>query len=124
MSDAAAPYREGFGPRFTKSYRHYRIMWRRIDRAMAEVVADPYLNSERLGKMPGGLDLQGCRSVRITQSRLIFVVCEACRRVPECRYCFCEGWPDKTVIFLTVGPHERAYAIREPSEEYDADKGV
>jgi hypothetical protein len=25
--------------------------------------------------------------------------------------------PDKTVVFLTVGPHERAYAIREEITE-------
>ena len=46
------------------------------------------------------------------------VVCEECRRVPECRFCFCEGLPDETVIFLTVGPHEWAYAVREEPVEY------
>jgi hypothetical protein len=77
------------------------------------------VNSERLGQIPGGLDLRGCRSVRVTRNfRLIFVVCE------ECRYCFCEGLPDKTVIFLTVGPHERSYAMREPPAEYGIDQGV
>jgi len=27
-------------------------------------------------------------------------------------YCFCEGLPDKTVVFLTVGPHGKAYAVK------------
>jgi hypothetical protein len=39
-------------------------------------------------------------------------VCEKCRRVPECRYCFCEGLPDNTIVFLTVGPHDRAYTMK------------
>jgi len=41
--------------------------------------------------------------------RIIFVVCE--------------GLPDKTVIFLTVGPHERAYAMREEAVEYKTGPG-
>jgi hypothetical protein len=44
--------------------------------------------------LSGRLDLRGCRSVA------------------ECRFCFCEGLPDKTVVFLTVGPHDRAYTMR------------
>ena len=119
------PYREGFGPRFVKSYRRYKSLNRRIDRHMTQILADPYLNSERLGKTPGGLDLRGCRSVRATRNfRIIFGVCEECRQVPACRFCFCEGLPDQTVIFLAVGPHERAYAMREPSAEYGVDQGV
>ena len=55
--------------------------------------------------------------------RIIFVVCEECRRVPECQFCFCEGPPDKTVVFLTVGPHERAYAMREEAVEYKTGPG-
>jgi len=86
---------------------------------MAQVLADPYTGTERLGKMPGRLDLRGCRSVRVTRNfRILFVVCEECRRVPECKFCFCEGLPDETVIFLTVGPHERAYAVQEEPAEY------
>ena len=41
--------------------------------------------------------------------RIIFVVCE--------------GLPDKTVVFLTVGPHERAYAMREEAVEYKTGTG-
>jgi len=52
-------------------------------------------------------------SARIDSNfRIVFVVCEECRKVPECEYCFCEDLPDKTVMFLTVGPHDKAYAIR------------
>jgi len=80
---------------------------------MAQVLSDPYQDTERLGERADGLDLRVTRNFRI-----IFVVCEECRRVPECRFCFCEGLPDETVVFLTVGPHERAYAMREEAMEY------
>ncbi|MBC8448908.1 MAG: hypothetical protein H8D78_14275, partial [Chloroflexi bacterium] len=77
-----------------------------------------------LGRMPGGKDLRGCRSISVTRNfRIIFVVCEECRRVPECRFCFCEGLLDKAVVFLTVGPHERAYAIREEPVEHKTQAG-
>lgn len=113
------PYREGWGPRFAKAYRRYKSLQHLIDRRMAEVLADPYAGSERLGKVPGGIDLRGCRSVRVTRNfRIVFVICEECRRVPQCRFCFCEGLPDKTVVFLTVGPHERAYTVHEEPAEY------
>ncbi|MFQ5594406.1 MAG: hypothetical protein ACE5HA_09675 [Anaerolineae bacterium] len=70
-----------------------------------------------LGDMSGKLDLRGCRSARVDRNfRIIFVICEECRRVPECEYCFCdkdgEDLPDETVVFLTVGPHQRAYAMK------------
>ena len=125
MTEAETLYLEGFGPKFARSYRRYESLRQRIDQLVTKVLEDPYLNSERLGRMPRGLDLRGCRSARVTRNfRPIYVVCEECRRVPECRYCFCEGWPDETVIFLTVGPHRRAYAMREEPEEYAADQGV
>lgn|GEM_PF-174367 len=118
-------YREGWGPRFAKAYRRYRNLRHLIDRRMAQVLADPYAGTERLGKVPGGIDLRGCRSIRVTRNfRIIFVVCEECRRVPECRFCFCEGLSDETVVFLTVGPHERAYTVREEAIEYGAQKKV
>lgn len=90
---------------------------------MAQVLADPYARTERLGKVSGGIDLRGCRSVRVTRNfRIIFVVCEECRRVSECKFCLCEELPDETVIFLTVGPHERAYAVREEQAEYGVEE--
>jgi hypothetical protein len=44
--------------------------------------------------------------------RIIFVVCEECRRFKDCEYCFCEGQPDKTVVFLTVNTQQRAYELK------------
>jgi len=114
-------YREYWGPRFAKAYRRYSNLRHLIDWKMAQVLADPYMGTERLGKVSGGVDLRGCRSIRITRNfRIIFVVCEECRRVPECKFCFCEGLPDQTVVFLAAGPHEQAYAVREGISEYAA----
>ncbi len=119
MPTSKFSYQEGWGPRFAKAYRRYKSLRHRIDRKMAQVLTDPYAGTERLGKVPGGIDLRGCRNIRVTHNfRIIFVVCEECRRVPACQFCFCEGLPDETVVFITVGPHERAYAVREESPEY------
>jgi hypothetical protein len=105
--------------RFVRKQHRYKSLHRRIDQKMAQVLSDPYKGTERLGKRAGGLDLRGCRSVSVTRNfRIVFVICEECRRVPECRFCFCEGLPDETVVFLIVGPHERAYAMREEEMEY------
>jgi hypothetical protein len=57
--------------------------------------------------------LRGCRSARVDRNfRVIYVVCEECRRISDCQFCFCEGLGDKTVVFLTVGPHDKAYALK------------
>jgi hypothetical protein len=39
-------------------------------------------------------------------------VCEECRRIKDCEYCFCEGLPDKAVVFLTVNTHQLAYEVK------------
>ena len=112
-------YKIKLTPLFQKNLKRYQGMRMHIRRHVNQVLADPYQDTERLGKRTGGFDLRGCRSVRITRNfRIIFVICEECRRVPQCRFCFCEGLLDETVAFLTVGPHERAYAMREEEIDY------
>lgn len=57
--------------------------------------------------------MRSCRSARIDRNfRVIFVICEECRPLSSCEYCFCEGLSDKTILFLTVGPHDKAYDMR------------
>ena len=115
-------YQAKYTPLFEKDLRRYRGMRIQILRRVTRLRQNPYQGTERLGKQPGGLDLRGCRSARLTRNfRLIFVVCEECRQVPECRFCFCEGLPDETVVFLTVGPHQRAYTMREERPQYVAE---
>jgi len=105
---------------FRLNLRRYASVRDQIQRRAERVLADPYVSTEYLDDTSGKLDLRGCRSARVDRNfRLIFVICEECRRVPECQYCFCEGLPDKTVVFLTVGPHDRAYALKEPAAEWE-----
>ncbi len=117
-------YRPVFEDHFVRNQQRYRSLQKHIQRHVDQVLDDPYTGTERLGRIPGKQHLRGCRSIRVTRSfRIIFVVCEECRQAPACRFCFCEGLPDKTVVFLTVGPHERAYAIREEPVEYETPQG-
>jgi len=118
-------YEAEYTPLFDRNARRYRSLRKQIRQKTARTLQDPYQGTERLGKTPGGMDLSGCRSVRVTRNfRIIFVICEECRRVPECEFCFCEGLPGETVIFITVGPHERAYAVREALAEYGVEEGI
>jgi len=81
--------------------------------ALKKIVRTPYANTERLGQVAGGVDLRGCRSARVDRNfRVIFVICEECQHIRECQYCFCEHKEDATVVFLTVGPHNRAYTMK------------
>ena len=111
-------YEVAYESRFLKDLRRYWGLRKQIQQHITQVLVDPYQGTERLGRIPGGLDLRGCRSERVTRNfRILFVICEECRQVPECQVCFCEGLPDKTVVFFTVGPHEKAYLLRETEEE-------
>lgn len=109
MSDYETAYEE----RFVRNLRRYSSIRQNIKRRVERVLSDPYQNTEDLVDVSGKLNLRGCRSARIDRNfRIIFVICEECRNIPECEYCFCNDLPDKTVIFLTVGPHDRAYALK------------
>ena len=98
---------------FVRNLGRYSSLRQRIQRRVEQILRDPYTRTERLGRVASGLDLRGCRSARIDRNfRVIFVICEECRHIRECQFCFCEGRADETVVFLTVGPHDRAYAMR------------
>ncbi len=109
MSSYTAAYEE----RFTQNLHRYSSIRPRIKRRIERILCNPYVNTELLGDASGQLDLRGCRSARIDKNfRVIFVICEECREILECDYCFCENLSDKTVVFLTVGPHDTAYAMK------------
>ena len=106
-------YQLVYEEQFKRNLSRYSGMRERIKRQVQRVLTNPYQNTELLSDPSGKLNLRGCRSTRVGRNfRIIFVICEECRRVPDCQFCFCEGLPDKTVVFLTVGPHERAYRMR------------
>lgn len=105
-------YQPVYEERFKRNLQRYSGVRERIKRRVQRVLVNPYQNTELLSDPSGKLNLRGCRSVRVGRNfRIVFVICEECRRVPDCQFCFCEGLPDKTVVFLTVGPHEGAYRM-------------
>ncbi len=109
MSDYEAVYEE----LFTRNLRRYSSIRQPIKRRIDRILTDPYHNTEFLSDASGKLNLIGCRSARVDRNfRIIFVICEECRNIQECEFCFCENLSDKTVVFLTVGPHDKAYAIK------------
>jgi Txe/YoeB family toxin of Txe-Axe toxin-antitoxin module len=117
-------YQPAFEDRFVRNQRQYRSLRKQVQRHVDQVLDDPYTGTERLGRIPGGLDLHGCRSVRVTRNfHILFVICEECRQMPECQFCFCKGLSDRTVVFLAVGPHEKAYSLREVEELYTFGNG-
>ncbi len=112
MIKGTFPYADEYAKLFSENYRRYANLRARVDRKLERILQDPYHNTEYLDDRSGHLNLRGCRSLRIDRNfRIIFVICEECRRVTECQFCFCEGLADKTVLFLTFGPHTRAYAM-------------
>ena len=109
MSDYQGVYEK----KFILNLHRYSSIRQNIKRRVERVLKDPYQNTEVLSDATGKLNLRGCRSARVDRNfRIIFVICEECRNIPECEYCFCDNLPDRTVIFLTVGPHDKAYAIK------------
>lgn len=108
-----AEYTDFYEARFRRNLEIYSHIRDRLERKLNQILRNPYHNSERLGVVARGLDLRGCRSAHIDRNfRIIFVICEECRKVKECQYCFCEGLPDRAVVFLTFGPHKRAYEMK------------
>ena len=117
-------YRAVLEKRFVKRLQRYQSLRKRVQRLVDQILTDPYQGTERLGYKAGGLDLRGCRSARVSHNfRILFVICEECRRVPECQFCFCEGLPGRTVVFLTLGSHDKAYLLREEMEQYPVGLG-
>jgi len=61
-------------------------------------------------------ELKGLRSARVTKSfRFIFSICEECRakkleKVVGCSSSICKEFDNKTLIFITIGPHDEAYS--------------
>ena len=106
-------YQDHYLDLFMENYNSYKSLQPRIDKKMERILRNPYHNTEILGSMKGKINLKGCRSIRVSRNfRIIFVICEECRKIKEAQFCFCEGLPDKAVVFLTVGTHQRAYEMR------------
>jgi len=93
-----------------KKYRHLKKI---LDQKVQLLSQNPYTHCK--SELLVG-ELKGLRSARFSKSiRLIFSICEECRArkfqhlvgcVPE----LCESLDAKTVVFLTLGPHDEAYS--------------
>lgn len=106
-------YQDSYLKIFIKNYEKFKNLQARIDKKCAHVLRNPYAGTELLADATQGLNLKGCRSIRIDRNlRIVFVICEECRRIKDCEYCFCEGLPDKAVVFLTVNTHQLAYEVK------------
>jgi len=98
---------------FVKNLRLYSSLKQQIKRCIDRIKNNPYFNTEFLGDVSGKLNLKGCRSFRVNKNfRIIFVICEECLNIPQCEYCFCDNLDSNTIIFLTVGTHDKAYSMR------------
>ena len=109
MSDYTAVYED----LFVKNLSKYASLKKKAKNKIDRILENPYHSTEFLGDHRGKLNLIGCRSIRIDRNfRIVFVVCEECRNIRNCEFCFCDNMPDQTVVFLTIGPHDKAYAIK------------
>lgn len=111
MTKFSPDYVAVYSPDFPNALRKYSAIRRLIQKKIEQIVHDPLgPQTERLGH-----DLVGLRSASVKKSfRLIFAVCEECRRLgyQAVNNCFdCADQPERTVYFFTVGSHDDAYAI-------------
>ena len=104
-------YQDLYEDQFNQNLKRYSSLRQRINRRIERVLENPYAGTEPLRNVTDGLDLRGYRSVQVGSFRVIFVICEEYWQVKKCRFPLCEGQEDETVIFLTVGPHDAAYAM-------------
>jgi mRNA-degrading endonuclease RelE of RelBE toxin-antitoxin system len=106
-------YKAVYEKRFQQNLQRYSSFRKQIKQKVERILKNPYRNTEFLADVNGKLNLIGCRSIRINRNfRVIFVICEECRYIIESEFCFCDNFSDDTVVFLTVGPHDRAYAMK------------
>ncbi len=87
---------------FKEELRHFSDLKKQIQKKVNATLLDPYYNTEPLGKGRWA-DLRGLRSKRVNRNmQIIFLVCEETAH-PEC------GNKKQRILFLTLGPHDKAY---------------
>jgi mRNA-degrading endonuclease YafQ of YafQ-DinJ toxin-antitoxin module len=93
-----------------KKYQHIKKL---LANKIKLLVENPYTSCK--SELLVG-ELKGLRSARITKSfRVIFSVCEECRarkfqKLVGCSLSICERLDLKTIVFLTIGPHDKIYS--------------
>jgi len=98
---------------FIQNLKRYSSLKKPAKKRIDRILKNPYHNTEFLGDPSRKLNLTGCRSARIDRNfRIIFVICEECCNIKDCEFCFCIDLPNRTIVFLTIGPHNKAYSIK------------
>lgn len=99
-----------YAPIFQKRVRQYSSFKKRIKRHVVAILQNPYLETEALQR-----ELKGLRSIRITRNfRIIFAISEEIKKISYAKDTFPQFciYPDDTVVFITVGPHLKAYKLK------------
>jgi mRNA-degrading endonuclease RelE of RelBE toxin-antitoxin system len=79
MSNFKAKYEK----RFFENLQRYAAIKTKIKKCVDQILENPRVRTELLHDMTGKLNLKGCRSIRVDRNfRIIFVICEECRRIP------------------------------------------
>ena len=72
-------YHDAYLKPFIKNYEKFKSLLSRIDKKCVQVLKNPYTSTEFLADTSHGLNLKGCRSIRVDRNiRIIFVICEEC----------------------------------------------
>ena len=69
-----AEYVDFYEERFRRKLKAYAHLRDRLERKVSQILRDPYHNSEPLGAVEKGLNLQGCRSARIDRNFRIILL--------------------------------------------------
>ncbi len=95
-------YEGFFTDDFRDGLRDLSSLRKQIRKKIDAILLDPYYNTELLGKGRWA-DLRGLRSKRVNRNiRIIFLICEETPH-PDCEH------EKQRILFLTVGPHDKAY---------------
>lgn len=104
MQRYSDPYKLAYQPHFKRALKKfskkYPELTRRAEKAIKELALDPYRKSKSLEG-----ELRGKRKMRVGDCRIIFSICEECRKLGYVRInrCIdCESQTDDTIKFLTL----------------------
>ena len=113
----AGSHQDFYAPTFSKNLKKYAHLSKKLEKLTGQITSDPFVNTEQLDYKEGR-DLRGLRSARIDRNfRVIFCILEeyknkTTKTLPLLPHAMQETLPENAVVFLTVGPHEKAYRLQ------------
>jgi len=111
MLDTNKSSGENYEPVYTKSFQKKTKKLKNspdLEKAVTKTLEDPYYNSIFLQ----GNKFKGKRRKRFQDFRMIYVVCEECRKLNHCKVNDCIGDPtckEKTVKFINFEHRDDSY---------------